>query len=149
MNRSLYWFSPHSALLGRFGRTPGLPGGPTSMKSAFSPAALRLRQQHAGSVCASELDDEQFDELGEDMASKLDAFKGDFLATLAILDARLEAVNVEFLAKLALLDAKFEAKFIAVNNRLDKIETELVLMRWGFGLMFVLQAGILAKLFFP
>jgi hypothetical protein len=107
------------------------------MKSAFSPAALPLWREHAGSACASELDDEQFDETGEDMASKL------------------EALKAEFLAKLAILDAKYEAKFSAIDIRLANIEARLTRLearfRWAFGLMLALhlvEIGILTKLGF-
>jgi hypothetical protein len=88
-----------------------------------------------------------------DLDAAVQALRAEITAVAGRMEARMDvqfrALTSEFEAQLAKLEARLETRIAALDSRLGKVEAGLVVMRWGFGLMFTLQFGILAKLFFP
>jgi hypothetical protein len=76
----------------------------------------------------------------------LDAAVQTLRAEITAAEARMEArIDIQFRA----VKSEFEAQFAKLEARIEARLAELVVMRWCFGLMFTMQFGIFAKLFFP
>ncbi len=77
-----------------------------------------------------------------DLAEAVHTLRAEIAAAEARMETRMDA-------RFLVLKAEIDVRFTKLESRMDKIEAELIVMRWCFGLMFALQFGILAKLFFP